>query len=186
MAEKKIEINVKTSTGYDQLYPKSKADIIDFDNSDTGMQAQNVQSAISEVNNNFNNFVKKTDIVNNLVATITTKPLSANMGRQLNANITALSNKLTSRTVTVRNIGVGVDGAIYVCYIFPLSYDSTPTISNMSGSVSGFSTTNQTTVSIDTARTNQHAVCFKITRKISGGAEDGRAYLCAITFTINE
>ena len=62
MAEMNVRINVKTSTGYDQLYPKSKAEIIDFDNSDTTLDSKNTEGAIKEldtkiieVNTNINN-----------------------------------------------------------------------------------------------------------------------------------
>lgn len=49
MAQKNIEINVKTATGYDQLYPKSKAEIITYDNTNSELAANTVQDAIDEL-----------------------------------------------------------------------------------------------------------------------------------------
>ena len=50
MAERNIKINVKTDTGYDTLYPKTKGSIVDFNKSDSNLGATNVDSAIKEVN----------------------------------------------------------------------------------------------------------------------------------------
>lgn len=49
MAEYNIEINKKTSSGFDQLYPKNKATISLYDNSNSGLSATTVQDAIDEI-----------------------------------------------------------------------------------------------------------------------------------------
>lgn len=116
MAEHNIKINVKTNSGYDTLYPKTKADIVDFNKSGSNLEATNVDSAIKEVNIKstsnqtnigtlpslmtsakntlvsaineiYKNFIKKTDIINNLSSTSIDKPLSANMGKTLKTEI---------------------------------------------------------------------------------------------------
>ena len=118
MAERNIKINVKTDTGYDTLYPKTKADLVTFNGN--GITAKDVNSAIVEVKGNVgtltslattakNNlvsaineicdkFVKKEHIINNLVSTATDKPLSANMGK-------TLSEKVDKTTKQVNGIG---------------------------------------------------------------------------------
>lgn len=60
MAEHNVKINVKTDTGYDQLYPKSKSDIIDFDKTSSNLSSTNVEAAIKEVNTKAN--TNKTNI----------------------------------------------------------------------------------------------------------------------------
>ena len=75
MAEYNVKINVKTDTGYDQLYPKSKSDIIDFDKSNSNLSSNNVESAIKEVNTKFDSRIGtlsslKTDSKTNLVNAI--------------------------------------------------------------------------------------------------------------------
>lgn len=60
MAEYNVKINVKTDTGYDQLYPKSKSDIIDFDKTSSNLSSTNVEAAIKEVNTKAN--TNKTNI----------------------------------------------------------------------------------------------------------------------------
>ena len=50
MAEQNIKMNVKTDTGYDTLYPQTKADIVGFNKSGSNLGATNVDSAIKEVN----------------------------------------------------------------------------------------------------------------------------------------
>lgn len=60
MADYNVKINVKTSTGYDTLYPKSKSDIIDFDKSGSDLSATETESAIKEVNTKSN--TNKTNI----------------------------------------------------------------------------------------------------------------------------
>lgn len=57
MAEKNVKINVKTSAGYDSLYPKTKGSIVDFDNADTTLTSSNLEDAIKELDNNI---IKKT------------------------------------------------------------------------------------------------------------------------------
>lgn len=49
MATKQIEINVKTASGYDQLYPKSNAEIITYDNTTSGVSSSDVQGALDEM-----------------------------------------------------------------------------------------------------------------------------------------
>lgn len=60
MAEYNVKINVKTDTGYNQLYPKSKSDIIDFDKTSSNLSSTNVEAAIKEVNTKAN--TNKTNI----------------------------------------------------------------------------------------------------------------------------
>ena len=54
MSEYNVRINVKSDTGYDQLYPKSKSDIIDFDKTNSNLVSTNVEGAIKEINNKIN------------------------------------------------------------------------------------------------------------------------------------
>lgn len=70
MAEKKIRINVKTDSGYDQLYPESKSEIIDFDNSDTDLSSKNLYDTTKEINN-------KIGFLSNLKTSVKTSVISA-------------------------------------------------------------------------------------------------------------
>ncbi len=55
----------------------------------------NLVSAINEVYNKFSSYVLKSDIINNLVSTNTDKPLSANMGRELETKYNELNSAYT-------------------------------------------------------------------------------------------
>lgn len=50
MAEYNVRINAKTSTGYDQLYPESKSNIINFNNENSDLLSTNVEDVIKEIN----------------------------------------------------------------------------------------------------------------------------------------
>lgn len=49
MSEYNVRINAKTSTGYDQLYPQTKSDIVNFDKSNSNLTSDDVESAIKEL-----------------------------------------------------------------------------------------------------------------------------------------
>lgn len=128
MAEYNAKLHVKTSTGYDDINVATKASIVEFDNSSTGMSSTNVNDAIKELNTEK---VNKTDIVNNLVSTNTDKPLSANMGKQLNdqyASVTSATQKGSSDwyvlNMTKKNGIVSNDSSMTI--------GGTPTLANQS------------------------------------------------------
>lgn len=52
MAEKNIRMKVKTSSGYDILYPETKSEIVSFNKSSSNLNSDNVESAIKEVDKN--------------------------------------------------------------------------------------------------------------------------------------
>lgn len=85
MAIKNVKINVKTDTGYDTLYPKTQAEIIDFDKTSSNLTSANVEAAIKEVNT-------KADSAK---STATTANNTANT-----ANSTANTNKTHIGTLT--------------------------------------------------------------------------------------
>ena len=66
MAEQNIKMNVKTDTGYDTLYPQTKADIVSFNKSGSNLGATNVDSAIKEVNTKVDGRIEKTKILETL------------------------------------------------------------------------------------------------------------------------
>lgn len=101
MAEYNVKINVKTDTGYDQLYPKSKSDIIDFDKTNSNLSSTDVESAIKEVNTKANTNKTNigtlssltTDSKTNLVGAINEVDSHANTNK---TNIGTLSSLKTS------------------------------------------------------------------------------------------
>ena len=76
----KVAGNAKDSTAANTTY----------NNGTSGLQANNVQSAIDTLNSNFINCLKKSDVVNNLTTTTTNVPLSAAQGKVLNDNLNNL------------------------------------------------------------------------------------------------
>ena len=121
MAEYNVKINVKTDTGYDQLYPKSKSDIIDFDKSNSNLSSNNVEAAIKEVNTKANTNKTnigtlaslKTDSKTNLVGAINEVDSHANT-----ATTTANTNKtnigtLSSLKTSVKNSIVNAINWLY-------------------------------------------------------------------------
>lgn len=121
MAEYNVKINVKTDTGYDQLYPKSKADIIDFDKSNSNLSSNNVEAAIKEVNTKANTNKTnigtlaslKTDSKTNLVGAINEVDSHANT-----ATTTANTNKtnigtLSNLKTTIKNSIVNAINWLY-------------------------------------------------------------------------
>lgn len=86
---------------------------------------------------------------------------------------------------TIRAIGMGYDGAIYVCFPLPAKYDKTPTITGMSGGVTGFATTDDCKVVLDTVRTDGQTLCFKITSTKGAAVTANRPYICMVSFTIS-
>ena len=64
MAEKNIKINVKTSTGYDTLYPQTKAELATFDKTSTNLTSTNVEAAIKEVNTKATNALSTASTAN--------------------------------------------------------------------------------------------------------------------------
>ena len=121
MAEYNVKINVKTDTGYDQLYPKSKSDIIDFDKTSSNLSSTNVEAAIKEVNTkastNKTNIGTlsslKTDSKTNLVGAINEIDSHANT-----ATTTANTNKtnigtLSSLKTSVKNSIVNAINWLY-------------------------------------------------------------------------
>ena len=115
MAEYNVKINVKTDTGYDQLYPKSKSDIIDFDKSNSGLLSENVEDAIKEVNTKANTNKTnigtlaslKTDSKTNLVGAINEVDSHANTAQSTantnKTNIGTLSSLKTSVKKSIVN-----------------------------------------------------------------------------------
>ena len=108
MAEKNIKMRVKTSNGYDVLYPQTKSDLVEFNNSGSNLKSKTTESALYEVDKNMgvlstlkgiktslvsaineihDKFLEKKAIVDNLSSSTTDAPLSANMGKQLNDSI---------------------------------------------------------------------------------------------------
>lgn len=121
MAEYNVKINVKTDTGYDQLYPESKSDIINFDKSNSDLSSENVEDAIKEVNTKSNTNKTnigtlaslKTDSKTNLVGAINEVDSHANT-----ATTTANTNKtnigtLSSLKTSVKNSIVNAINWLY-------------------------------------------------------------------------
>lgn len=100
MAEYNVKINVKTDTGYDQLYPKSKSDIIDFDKTSSNLSSTNVEAAIKEVNTKANTNKTNIGILTSLTTNSKTNLVGAINEVDSHAN-TAQSTANTNKT----NIG---------------------------------------------------------------------------------
>lgn len=108
MAEYNVKINVKTDTGYDQLYPKSKSDIIDFDKTSSNLSSTNVEAAIKEVNTKTNTNKTNigtltsltTDSKTNLVAAVNEVDSHANTAQSTanNASSAASTAQSTANT----------------------------------------------------------------------------------------
>lgn len=96
-----------------------------------------------------------------------------------------LNSALMPSKRTIRAIGMGYDGAIYVCFPLPAKYDKTPTITGMSGGVTGFATTDDCKVVLDTVRTDGQTLCFKITSTKGAAVTANRPYICMVSFTIS-
>lgn len=112
MAEYNVKINVKTDTGYDQLYPKSKSDIIVFDKSNSNLSSNDVESAIKEVNTKFDSRIGTlssltTDSKTNLVNAINEVDKHADTAQRTantnKTNIGILTNLKTSVKTSVVN-----------------------------------------------------------------------------------
>ena len=86
---------------------------------------------------------------------------------------------------TIRTIGMGYDGAIYACYPLPVKYDKTPTVTGMTGGVTGFATADECKVVLDTARTDGQTLCFKITSTKGAAVVANRPYICMVSFTVS-
>lgn len=117
MAEYNVKMNVKTDTGYDQLYPASKSDIIDFDKTSSNLSSTNVEAAIKEVNTKVNTAQSTantnktnigtltsldTDSKTNLVGAINEVDSHANSAQTTanSANSTANTNKTNIGTLS--------------------------------------------------------------------------------------
>ncbi|WP_418435021.1 hypothetical protein [Blautia sp.] len=96
-----------------------------------------------------------------------------------------LNSALMPSKRTIRAIGMGYDGAIYVCFPLPAKYDKTPTVTGMSGGVTGFATADDCKVVLDTARTDGQTLCFKITSTKGAAVTANRPYICMVSFTIS-
>lgn len=114
MAEYNVRINVKTSTGYDQLYPKTKSDIIDFDNSNSDLKSNNAEEAIKELNTKIGILSSlSTDDKEDIVSAINEVDTNANK-----ANNTANTNKsnigiLSSLKTSIKNTIVNAINSLY-------------------------------------------------------------------------
>ncbi|WP_207665742.1 hypothetical protein, partial [Blautia sp. AF13-16] len=86
---------------------------------------------------------------------------------------------------TIRAMGIGYDGAIYVCFPLPVKYDKIPTVTDMSGGVTGFATADECRVVLDTTRTDGQTLCFKITSTKGSAVTANRPYICMVSFTIS-
>lgn len=97
MAEKRIEVNVKTSTGYDQLYPDSKASYIAYDNQVSEVDPTDVQDALDltfDTLENLNNTVSgHTSSLDNFATELQTT----------NTNLSNLSNTFNTAWGTIQN-----------------------------------------------------------------------------------
>lgn len=114
MAEYNVKINVKTDTGYDQLYPKSKSDIIDFDKTNSNLSSTDVESAIKEVNTKAN--TNKTNI--GTLASLTTDSKTNLVGAINEVDSHANTNKtnigtLSSLKTSVKNSIVNAINWLY-------------------------------------------------------------------------
>lgn len=96
-----------------------------------------------------------------------------------------LNSALFPKKRTIRTIGMGYDGAIYACYPLPVKYDKTPTVTGMTGGVTGFATADECKVVLDTARTDGQTLCFKITSTKGTAPTENRPYICMVSFTIS-
>lgn len=126
MAEYNVRINVKNDTGYDQLYPKSKSDIIDFDKTSSNLSSTNVEAAIKEVNTKANTNKTNigtltsltTDSKTNLVGAINEVDSHANTAQSTantnKTNIGTLSSlKTTIKTSIVNAINWLYDNVVH-------------------------------------------------------------------------
>ncbi len=102
MADLKVRINTKTSTGYDTLHPETKGDIVLFDKNGSNLSATNTDNAIKEVNTKTDLKLDKNKVVNNLVSTDINLALSAPMGKQLKEDIDN-SNKEIKNKIVIGN-----------------------------------------------------------------------------------
>lgn len=115
MAEYNVRINVKNSTGYDQLYPESKSDIINFDKTGSNLSSTDVENAIKEVNTKSNTNKTSigtltsltTDSKTNLVGAINEVDSHANTAQSTantnKTNIGTLSSLKTSIKTSIVN-----------------------------------------------------------------------------------
>lgn len=108
MAEYNVRINAKTSSGYDQLYPESKSDIIKFDKSNSNLISEDVESAIKEVDKNIGKVsTLTTDEKTNLVSAINEVDENANTANETandnKTNIGVLSTLKTSVKTSIVN-----------------------------------------------------------------------------------
>jgi len=109
---------------------------------------------------------------------ISVEKLKEEMTRELNS-------ALFPEKRTIRTIGMGYGGAIYACYPLPVKYDKTPTVTGMSGGVTGFATADECNVTIDKTRTDGQTLCFKITSTKGTAPTENRPYICMVSFTIS-
>lgn len=101
------------------------------------------------------------------------------------SNVNEINVALSPNKRTIRAIGIGYGGAIYVCYHLPAKRNKAPTVTNMAGGVTGFAETDSCKVVLDTSRTDGQTLCFKITHTNGGIVEANRPYLCMVSFTIS-
>ena len=90
MADIKANLKVKTSTGYDKLNLSSIAELTSYINNESS-SITNVKLALDYL---FTNGILRKDVVDNLLSTLTTAPLSANQGRILNDKVTSINSAL--------------------------------------------------------------------------------------------
>ena len=99
--------------------------------------------------------------------------------------VTAINSALMPSKRTIRAIGMGYDGAIYICFPLPAKYEKTPAVTGMSGGVTGFATADECKVVLDTVRTDGQTLCFKITSTKGTAVTANRPYICMVSFTIS-
>lgn len=62
MSDQNVKINIKTNEGYDTLYPKTKANLVDFDKSNSNLTSTNVDGAIKEVDTKISELSKNINV----------------------------------------------------------------------------------------------------------------------------
>lgn len=119
MAEYNVKINVKTDTGYDQLYPETKSNIVDFDKSNSNLTSTTAEAAIKEVNTRIGTLSSlTTDSKSNIVGAVNEVDSHANTAQSTanrnKTNIGTLSSlKTTIKTSIVNAINWLYDNVVH-------------------------------------------------------------------------
>lgn len=127
MADLKVRINTKTSTGYDTLHPETKGDIVLFDKSGSNLSATNANNAIKEVNIKADNAKSLADNANSLASSAkslaetnkTNIGILSNLKTSIKNSIVSAINELHDKTIgktlkTLNEINVATQQGFYV------------------------------------------------------------------------